>query len=100
MDAGAGSNEDDLTVKLQEIANMNAALRLSLQRCASSRMLAENWDFLQVRHCIHCAAGLLGQRAVLSAVCLCVFVCLCLPVQARELASACLCASVATAQCQ
>jgi DNA-directed RNA polymerase beta' subunit len=49
MDAGGGSNEDDLTVKLQEIISMNTSLRLALSKGASSKMVAENWDFLQVQ---------------------------------------------------
>ena len=49
MEGGGGSNEDDLTVKLQEIVHMNTAVRLALQRGASARMLMENWDFLQVQ---------------------------------------------------
>ncbi len=49
MEGGGGSNEDDLTVKLQEIVHMNTAVRVALQRGASARMLMENWDFLQVQ---------------------------------------------------
>jgi len=45
----ACSNEDDITVKMQEIINVNTALRVALQRGASARMVAENWDFLQVQ---------------------------------------------------
>lgn len=49
MDAsGGGSNEDDLTVKLQEIVSVNASLRVALARGAGMRMVAENWDYLQV----------------------------------------------------
>jgi DNA-directed RNA polymerase III subunit RPC1 len=48
MDAGGGSNEDDLTVKLQEIIAMNTTLRVALSRATPPRMLMENWDFLQV----------------------------------------------------
>ena len=49
MDAGGGSNEDDLTIKLQEILHINAALRLSLSKGAPMRMVQENWDFLQIQ---------------------------------------------------
>ncbi|CAN0053063.1 unnamed protein product, partial [Heterosigma akashiwo] len=48
MDVGAGSNEDDLTMKLQEVVDVNAALRAALAKGASVRMVMENWDFLQV----------------------------------------------------
>lgn len=34
---------------MQEIINVNTALRVALQRGASARMVAENWDFLQVQ---------------------------------------------------
>jgi hypothetical protein len=65
MDGGGGSNEDDLTIKLQEIISMNNTLRLALTKGASTRMLMENWDFLQVRGC--------GVRAwgIGSCVCVC-----------------------------
>jgi DNA-directed RNA polymerase III subunit RPC1 len=49
MDAGAGSNEDDLTVKLQEIITYNNALRTALRKGASMNRVMENWDFLQVQ---------------------------------------------------
>ena len=49
MDAGGGSNEDDLTVKLQEIISFNTSLRHALSKGANSKMVAENWDFLQVQ---------------------------------------------------
>lgn len=49
MDGGGGSNEDDLTVKLQEIVHINSALELALQNGGSMKMIAEDWDFLQVQ---------------------------------------------------
>lgn len=49
MDIGGGSNEDDLTVKLQEIIDINASVKAALDNGANVKMIMENWDFLQVR---------------------------------------------------
>lgn len=49
MDTGAGSNEDDLTVKMQEIVGVNNALKVALDRGATVKMLMEDWYFLQVQ---------------------------------------------------
>ena len=49
MQASGGSNEDDLTIKLQEIVQINNALRSAMQKGASTTMIMENWDFLQVQ---------------------------------------------------
>lgn len=49
MDVGGGSNEDDLTVKLQEILDVNVALELALTKGPHTRTILEEWDFLQVQ---------------------------------------------------
>lgn len=49
MDVGGGSNEDDLTVKLQEIIDINVALELALTKGPHTRTIIEEWDFLQVQ---------------------------------------------------
>ena len=49
MDVGGGSNEDDLTVKLQEIMDVNVALELALTKGPQTRTIVEEWDFLQVQ---------------------------------------------------
>lgn len=49
MDVGGGSNEDDLTVKLQEIIDVNVALELALQKGPQTRTIMEEWDFLQAQ---------------------------------------------------
>ena len=49
MDSGGGSNEDDLTVKLQEIIDVNVALELALGKGTHTRTIMEEWDFLQVQ---------------------------------------------------
>jgi DNA-directed RNA polymerase III subunit RPC1 len=46
---GGGSTEDDITIKLQEIAEVNNALRLALGRGANMRIVVEDWDFLQIQ---------------------------------------------------
>ena len=49
MDVGGGSNEDDLTVKLQEIISINTALELALTKGPQTRTIMEEWDFLQMQ---------------------------------------------------
>lgn len=49
LDFGGGSNEDDLTVKLQEILDVNVALELALTKGPHTKTIMEEWDFLQVQ---------------------------------------------------
>ena len=49
MEFGGGSNEDDLTVKLQEILDINTALELALTKGPHTRTIMEEWDFLQLQ---------------------------------------------------
>ena len=49
MDQGGGSNEDDLTVKLQEILDVNVALKIALSKGPQTSTIMEEWDFLQVQ---------------------------------------------------
>ena len=49
MDIGGGSNEDDLTVKLQEIIDVNNALKLAISMGATMKMIVEDWEFLQIQ---------------------------------------------------
>jgi DNA-directed RNA polymerase III subunit RPC1 len=44
-----GSNEDDITIKLQEIVEMNNALKLALEKGATMKMIMEDWEFLQIQ---------------------------------------------------
>lgn len=44
-----GSNEDDITIKLQEIVEMNNALKMALEKGATMKMIAEDWEFLQIQ---------------------------------------------------
>ncbi len=47
MDVGGGSNEDDLTVKLLEIINVNLALEVNMTRNPQTKTIMEGWDVLQ-----------------------------------------------------
>ena len=47
MDVGGGSNEDDLTVKLLEIINVNLALEVNMGRNPQTKTIMEGWDVLQ-----------------------------------------------------
>lgn len=47
MDVGGGSTEDDITVKLQEIIDINNSLKNALNGGANLKNIMENWDFLQ-----------------------------------------------------
>mmetsp|Transcript_17922 Transcript_17922/g.35690 ORF Transcript_17922/g.35690 Transcript_17922/m.35690 type:complete len:1416 (-) Transcript_17922:69-4316(-) len=47
MDVGGGSNEDDLTVKLLEIINVNVALELNMKLNPQTKTIMEGWDVLQ-----------------------------------------------------
>jgi len=46
---GGGSTEDDITITLQQIVEMNNALKFALDKGASMKMVAEDWEHLQVR---------------------------------------------------
>ncbi len=55
QEGGGGSTEDDLTIKLQEIIEMNSALKMALDRGATMKMIAEDWEFLQIQvRCLKC----------------------------------------------
>jgi DNA-directed RNA polymerase III subunit RPC1 len=49
LEFGGGSNEDDLTVKLQEILDVNVALELALTKGPHTKTIMEEWDFLQLQ---------------------------------------------------
>jgi len=49
MDVGGGSTEDDLTVKLQEILDLNASLEFALQQGPKTQTVMEQWEFLQTQ---------------------------------------------------
>jgi len=64
MDAGAGSNEDDLTVKLMQIVEVNNILRHGLERGLPISNIAENWDFLQVQCAVYINSDLPGVTSI------------------------------------
>ena len=49
MDTGVSSNEDDLTIKMQEILGVNNALREAFSKGATVKMMVVDWNFLQVQ---------------------------------------------------
>eukprot|EP01038_Epipyxis_sp_PR26KG_P008141 gene8141-11020_t len=49
QDNGGGSTEDDLTVKLQEIVEINNLLKLALKGGATMKMVVEDWEALQIQ---------------------------------------------------
>lgn len=49
MDAGSGSNEDDLTIKLMEIIFINSSIRKHINSGVQFSNLMEDWDFLQLQ---------------------------------------------------
>ena len=49
QDQGGGSTEDDITIKLQEIVEMNNALKFALERGACLKMVLEDWELLQIQ---------------------------------------------------
>lgn len=60
MDTGAGSNEDDITMKLMQIIEMNNILRQGLEKGLAIANLMENWDFLQVQCAMYINSELPG----------------------------------------
>ena len=67
MDVGGGSNEDDLTVKLQEIMDVNVALELALTKGPQTRTIVEEWDCLQVQVAQYINGEMPGMQRPLSA---------------------------------
>jgi len=49
QEMGGGSTEDDITITLQQVIEMNNALKLALDRGASMKMVAEDWEYLQIQ---------------------------------------------------
>ena len=49
QEMGGGSTEDDITITLQQVVEMNNALKLALDRGASMKIVAEDWEYLQIQ---------------------------------------------------
>ena len=48
QESGGGSTEDDITVKLQEIVEINNAIKSALEKGCVIKMIVDDWDILQV----------------------------------------------------
>ncbi|KAL4425069.1 hypothetical protein ABPG77_010383 [Micractinium sp. CCAP 211/92] len=64
MDAGAGSNEDDITMKLMQIVEVNNILRQGLEKGLPIVNLMENWDFLQIQCAMYINSDLPGLSSM------------------------------------
>eukprot|EP00002_Diphylleia_rotans_P015112 TRINITY_DN2924_c0_g2_i5.p1 TRINITY_DN2924_c0_g2~~TRINITY_DN2924_c0_g2_i5.p1 ORF type:complete len:1377 (-),score=291.09 TRINITY_DN2924_c0_g2_i5:73-4203(-) len=60
MDA-QGTNEDDLTVKLAEITQINNTLRTAMEKGSYIQVVMENWDLLQLQCALYINSDLPGQ---------------------------------------
>ena len=60
MDGVAGSNEDDVTMKLMQIIEVNNVLRQGLEKGLAITNLMENWDFLQIQCAMYINSELPG----------------------------------------
>uniref|UniRef100_A0A914UU46 DNA-directed RNA polymerase subunit n=1 Tax=Plectus sambesii TaxID=2011161 RepID=A0A914UU46_9BILA len=59
-DLKAGTTEDDVTMKLTEIIFLNEAIRKHKKEGAKMRMIAENWDYLQVQCALYINSEISG----------------------------------------
>lgn len=48
-EGAAGSNEDDITVTIQTIVEMNKLIQNCLERGSTYKMVADDWDYLQIQ---------------------------------------------------
>eukprot|EP00898_Chlorokybus_atmophyticus_P005611 jgi/Chlat1/6050/Chrsp4S06335 len=60
MESAAGSNEDDITMKLMQIVEVNNILRQGLEKGLAITNLMENWDFLQIQCAMYINSELPG----------------------------------------
>ena len=60
MDGVSGSNEDDITMKLIQIIEVNNVLRQGLDKGLAITNLMENWDFLQIQCAMYINSELPG----------------------------------------
>ena len=60
MEGQQGTNEDDITMTLMQIIEVNNSVRKGLEGSHSPNNLAENWDFLQVKVAQFIDSGLPG----------------------------------------
>ena len=62
-DLKSGTNEDDVTIKMTEIVFINDAIRKHKSSGATSRMIQDDWDFLQLQCALHINSQLSGIPA-------------------------------------
>ena len=60
MEPVSGSNEDDITMKLSQIIEVNNVLRQGLEKGLAIVNLMENWDFLQIQCAMYINSELPG----------------------------------------
>ena len=60
MDGVSGSNEDDITMKLIQIIEVNNVLRQGLEKGLAVNNMMENWDFLQIQCAMYINSELPG----------------------------------------
>lgn len=60
MESAAGSNEDDITMKLMQIIEVNNIVRLGLEKGLAVANLMEYWDFLQIQVAMYINSELPG----------------------------------------
>jgi len=49
QEQGGGSTEDDITIKLHDIVEINNAMRLQMERGATMKLVMEDWENLQIQ---------------------------------------------------
>ena len=62
MDGGAPSNEDDITMKLIQIIEVNNILQTGIEKGLAIMNLMENWDFLQTQCAMYINSELPGLQ--------------------------------------
>jgi len=62
-DLKSGTNEDDVTMKMTEIVFLNDVIMKHRQSGANSKMIQDDWDFLQLQCALHINSQLSGIPA-------------------------------------
>jgi len=62
-DLKSGTNEDDVTMKMTEIVFLNDVIMKHKQTGATSKMIQDDWDFLQLQCALHINSQLSGIPA-------------------------------------
>ncbi len=68
QEVGGGSTEDDITITLQQVIEMNNALKMAMDRGATMKMVQEDWEYLQIQVALFINGEVPGiPRALMSA---------------------------------